>query len=343
MAKMPAGIRPRGDKFLVDVTVNGTRKTATCDTLAEAKDKRDELKVDLRTGRDVKGPRANVSTWTIKQALEKTLTLNKPEGWSDAAYRDIAEMNVKDAMAFFGPDQKLEELTRDRINAWLISCEDKGNSNSTINRKLSSLSKVAKVAYDYDGLTKPVKFPRQRKEPVGRIRQISEHEEQALLSCLRFSGDREMADAVVVLIDTGMRRGELLNLRPADVDLKNGVALIYGVEGKGTKNGGVRSVPLTSRVQAILEERTAGSLCFSLSESHMRHAWDRVRASMGLTEDKDFTLHVCRHTCASRLIQRGVYLTVVQQWLGHSNISTTMRYAHLHPSNLMDAVKVLEG
>ncbi|MEL6509063.1 MAG: site-specific integrase [Pseudomonadota bacterium] len=343
MTKMPAGIRPRGDKFLVDVTVNGTRKTATCDTLAEAKDKRDEIKVALRTGKAVKGPRANVSTWTIKQALDKTLSLQKPEGWRGAAYEKQATLNIEDAMSFFGPDKKLDELSRDQINAWLNSCEAKGNSNSTINRKLSSLSKIATVAYENEGLLAPVKFPRQRKEPVGRIRQISNHEEECLLHWLTFAGDKDMAEAVTVLIDTGMRRSELLNLRPSDVDLANGVALIYGIEGKGTKNGGVRSVPMTQRVRDILEQRLSGSTCFSLSESHMRHAWDRARASMRLSEDKDFTLHVCRHTCASRLIQRGVHLTVVQKWLGHSNISTTMRYSHLYPSDLMDAVKVLEG
>ena len=49
------------------------------------------------------------------------------------------------------------------------------------------------------------------------------------------------------------------------------------------------------------------------------------------------------HTCASRLVQRRINLKVVQTWMGHKSIQITLRYAHLAPSNLMDAVKVLEA
>jgi site-specific recombinase XerD len=63
---------------------------------------------------------------------------------------------------------------------------------------------------------------------------------------------------------------------------------------------------------------------------------------MGLGEDNQFVPHALRHTCASRLVQRGVPLKVVQEWLGHKTILTTMRYAHLAQSNLMSAMQVLE-
>ena len=52
--------------------------------------------------------------------------------------------------------------------------------------------------------------------------------------------------------------------------------------------------------------------------------------------------HALRHTCASRLIQRGVGVALVQSVLGHKTLSMTMRYAHLAPTNLTDAMKVLE-
>jgi site-specific recombinase XerD len=54
------------------------------------------------------------------------------------------------------------------------------------------------------------------------------------------------------------------------------------------------------------------------------------------------TLHTLRHTCASRLVQAGVDLYVVQKWLGHSTIVTTERYAHLSVENLEGAVSALE-
>lgn len=341
--ELPKGIRYRGTKFFVDVTHEGKRKTATCATLAEAMERKAQLKDALSTGKEVKQRRANAASWTLKQALEKTLSLPPKAGWKGTSYEAIATLNAQDAINFFGPDREIGSITRAEIDAWFDSCEARGNSNSTINRKRSALSKLARVAYDYDGLDTPLKMPPQRKEPVGRIRQISPAEEDALLQWFTSVGQSDMADAVTVLIDTGMRRGELLNVRPTDVDLRNGVVMIYGVEGKGTKNGKVRSVPMTKRVKAVFKERQIGTACFDLKESDMRHAWDAARAHMGLSGDKDFTLHVCRHTCASRLVQRGVSLPVVQQWLGHSTIQTTMRYSHLYPQDLMNAVKALEA
>lgn len=53
--------------------------------------------------------------------------------------------------------------------------------------------------------------------------------------------------------------------------------------------------------------------------------------------------HLLRHTCASRLVQRGVDLYVVQKWMAHKNIQTTQRYAKLHPRNLQSAANILTG
>jgi integrase len=341
--ELPRGIRERSGKFFVDVTVKGQRKTATCDSLAEAVETKAHLKEALEAGKEVNTRRSNAVSWTLQQAADKTLSLPKPRGWKGTSYEKQAALNIKDAIKFFGPDRQLATLTLQEVDNWLDDCERRGNSSSTCNRKLSALSKVTKVALAYDGLEAPLKLPLQRVEPVGRIRQISAQEEEQLLAYLRTLGKDEMADAVAVLIDTGMRRGELLQVRPTDVSHETGVIMVYGVEGKGTKNGKFRSVPMTKRVAEIMSKRTLGKTCFDLSVSEMRHSWDAARAHLGLTEDKDFTLHVCRHTTASRLVQKGVSVPVVKDWLGHSHISTTMRYAHLYPRDLMNAVKALEA
>ena len=339
---LPKGIRPRGSKYLVDVSVNGTRKTATVSTLSEALTRKAELTEALENGVEINQRRANAADWTLQQALDKVLSMPKPEGWRGISYEKQATLNAQDAIDFMGPDRRLSEVSRDLIDAWLGSCEAKGNSDSTVNRKISALSKLLKTAVDHGGLAAMPRMPKQRREKVSRIRMITEVEEERLLSTLTAFGCTEMAAAVAVLIDTGMRRGELLNLRPQDVDLTNGIIMVYGTEGKGTKNGKIRSVPMTKRVRSVMQGRVTGATCFTLTESQMRHQWDDARNSMGLTDDKDFVLHVCRHTCASRLVKAGVSLPVVQQWLGHSNITTTMRYAHLAPRNLMAAVETLD-
>jgi site-specific recombinase XerD len=85
----------------------------------------------------------------------------------------------------------------------------------------------------------------------------------------------------------------------------------------------------------------ATALLFPYNNSWLDGLWSRLRTAMKLSGDKQFVPYALRHTCASRLIQRGQSLRVVGDWLGHKSLSITMRYAHLSPTNLLDAVKVL--
>lgn len=68
-----------------------------------------------------------------------------------------------------------------------------------------------------------------------------------------------------------------------------------------------------------------------------------MKALIGLAEDTQFVPYALRHTCCSRLVQRGVNLRVVQEWMGHKTITVTLRYAHLCPTNLLNAVNVLNS
>ena len=71
--------------------------------------------------------------------------------------------------------------------------------------------------------------------------------------------------------------------------------------------------------------------------------WDTIlRAHLGHSNDREFIPHMLRHTCASRLVSRGVPLPKVMQWMGHKCIQTTLRYSHLVPNDLDEAAAILE-
>jgi integrase len=105
--------------------------------------------------------------------------------------------------------------------------------------------------------------------------------------------------------------------------------------GDGTKNGSSRSVPLSADLHARLEPLVTGGLMPTYPQ--VRHQWDAARAAMGLSSDPTFVFHACRHTFATRAVQAGVNIRVIQKLMGHKTIQTTLRYAHVDDKTLADA------
>jgi len=223
----------------------------------------------------------------------------------------------------------------------LISKLDKNkNKPGTVNRYLSALKTILRHN------KQPSDFFTKRKESKGRIRVITKEEELQVLEIMR--GVRltqknsfypEAANLVEILLDTGMRLSEAINLQYRDIDFANNLISIW--INKGEKP---RSIPMTKRVKAILEARKEYNKVkpFKLDKHQAGHAWNLARRRMGFKQDKEFVLHSLRHTCASRLVNAGINLYVVKEWLGHSTIQVTERYAHLAPDKLAHAATILD-
>lgn len=334
--RIPRGIRTRGTSYLVSVGSGATRQTATCHSLAEALAKQQELKAGTP-------PAPAAEVWTLKRALDTTMRV----AWDDTRGGHTAQVNAQSALDHFGAETTLDRITTDALDEYVQALKDEGLANGTINRKLAALSKILTVAVDRRGLAYKPKLPRLR-EGVGRIRYLTADEERALLGLMTQWSMADHVDAITVLVDTGLRVGELFRLTARDVDQKQ--RLLHVWENKADHP---RSVPLTKRAYEVVKRRLhmvsysafgAGVTgLFPYDHNWLRHQWDRAKVSMGLGEDKQFVPHALRHTCASRLVQRSVPLKVVQEWMGHKTIQVTMRYAHLAPANLMAAVQALEG
>ena len=224
-----------------------------------------------------------------------------------------------------------------------------GNKDSTINRKLQLVNVLLDEAIIL-GLvprdSKP-KIP-VLKEAEGRLRVITRAEEISLLAKLK-DLDSHAHNLVLFLMDTGARAGEALAVRWEQINLDQRMVTL-----RNTKGRQPRSVPLTDRLVALLRQLKADGLPLGpfhpLSDSgstvrsayhRVRAFWNTAKAEIGLRRDQEFTLHACRHTCASRLVQNGVDIVTVQRWLGHSSLDMTMRYAHMSPDALGKARDVL--
>jgi len=193
-------------------------------------------------------------------------------------------------------------------------------TNSTINRRLAVLRRVANLAYRRWGWLS---------EPLGqKIELLPENparerflDRAELAKLLRGIPNRQMRKASLVAAFTGLRRGELARLRPINVqgDL---------IHLKTTKSGKPRTVPVVHHVRFALKR-----LPFGVHADTLTHAVQRAFPGI--------RFHDLRHTAASFLIGAGVDLYRVGTILGHADIRTTKRYAHLAIDDLRSAVAAL--
>lgn len=332
-------IRPKGRGFQADIRVqNGTRLRPSFETYDQANDWLRTIEEKVRTGQDVSLDVAQSSravAMNLRELAEEVLNRH----WRGRKSELSLWRNAKDVYQRLGASRSVREVNENVIDDLVYQLERDGKSNGTINRRLAAVSKMLRHAYRRGYIARLPVIERKR-EPEGRIRWVTEAEEQAMLAKFREIDRDDVSDFCTVLVDTGLRTGELFKLCGRDVNVDERVIYLWD-----TKNGRSRSVPLTNRAMNALQrnyKEDSNQPLFTFTQDSFSHTWKTMKHMIGLGSDKDFVPHCLRHTCASRLIQRGVDLRVVQEWLGHRAISTTLRYAHLAPKNLESARDVLE-
>lgn len=334
------GIRKVGDLWEVNACLKGRRLWAKCPTEIAAKERLDALKaqlvVEYRNSQAADpGTLPDSGGWTLGRGIDTAQSVH----WSGTKSEAHLKKICKHLGRQLGRHTPLAELTTAAMDAFKDRCQKDGNANGTINRKLAALSIIFNVAIERGGAVNKPRL-KYKKEGQGRSRYLSPEEEVMVLSTLKQWGKDLIHDLVVVLLDTGMRLGEALKLTAKDIDAK--LRIVRLLDRKNGDNGGV---PMTNRVHLVLTRlqfTTPTGRLFPLTTGMVDHVWDKVRTAMCLGDEKEFVIHALRHTCASRLVQRGISLQVVKEWLGHRSIVVTMRYAHLTQENLKAAIRVLE-
>ena len=232
----------------------------------------------------------------------------------------------------------LRRGSRYRVPNWKRS---KPVQAPTVNRELACISSIFRRAVEWGSLeASPCAQVKQLKEPKNPPRLLEKAEIAGLLLCT--------PDHLRALVGTaayaGLRRQELFNLEWRDVDLKNGTLTVAPQgERRSTKNNRIRRIPINAELRELLERhpiRLGTKLVFPNRAGNSYYKIDRqlTEAAKNAGIEDGMGLHQLRHAFCSHALMDGIDPRTIQQWMGHNDLSTTLRYAHVSPAHEQEAM-----
>ena len=263
--------------------------------------------------------------------------------WSRAHKRSYIrdEGLVKNLKSYFG-NIPLYQITRRRAEeyqAWRVNQRKRNGrpiSPATVNREIAVLKRI---------INKAIEWGKASNNPVSRIKMFPEERK------IRFLNNEELKrlieyapeplkPIIIIAVFTGMRRGEILNLKWANIRWDLGLLCV-----EHTKTNKIREVPMAKVVRDILWEskkKSTSEYVFTDRKGKrlktVRFWFDKAVEDAGIS---DCTFHSLRHTFAVSLGKKNVNIRVIQELLGHKDLSVTLRYTHLLPGAKEQAIQML--
>ncbi|KAF0125441.1 MAG: integrase family protein [Elusimicrobia bacterium] len=317
------GLTLRGRIWWITYNANGRRyRESVSPNRAEAVKALRERRRDILTGKFYGNRKAQEITF--RALADKYWELHGPDlrstAWRYMMIKVVTELGEKfgDIPAGNIPAVDLQ-IYYNEIRA--------RSSISTANRYLT----LIKAVYN-NGLHKeiyhgpnPAAKVSKGKEPPNRTRYLTHGEIRVLLG----SCDARIFPLLACAIYTGMRRGEMLALTWANIDLAGG--LIYILQ---SKSGKPREIPIAPNLRDILAgigPQGPAAKVFDMPIITLRRLFDKALRATGIM---GFHFHDLRHTFASHFIMKTGNLPALQKILGHASPIMTQRYAHLSHSYL---------
>lgn len=238
----------------------------------------------------------------------------------------------------FFPGRYLHEVTPHLVEQFKSVRTKEGAAPATINRQLATLKCLFNKAIAWKKFlgANPVCAVRLFKENNQRKRFLEKDEVTRLLA----NCHGHLKPIVIVALNTGMRRGEILGLKWRDLDIKRGVLYL-----QNTKNGEKREVPINEQVKtaliSVLKHPHSEYIFYKKDGSpiyDIKTTFLKALKRAGIT---DFHFHDIRHTAASHLVMGGADMLTVASILGHKDLKMTQRYAHLSSNHRQRAVDML--
>jgi len=221
-----------------------------------------------------------------------------------------------------------------------------GYAAATCNRMLILLKFIFNCAIRWDILPpgcNPCTGIETFSDHGARERYLTPEEVQRLMAALDASSQAQVAQVIRLLLYTGARKREILDCRWEEIDLNRQLLTVPATRSKSKKP---RLIPLSDAAIELLQSLPRPPdmpwVFFNPRTGKppvsIFYAWDTIRRRVQLS---DVRLHDLRHSYASFLINAGRTLYEVQRLLGHHDPKVTMRYAHLSPQSMRDAVNLV--
>ena len=274
--------------------------------------------------------------------MEKTITLRKlvdenySRIWYNKSDQHVKESHSK-ALRFcdfngFG-DREIVSFNVNDLFDFIDHLETQGIGDNTLNHYNANISSIFKHAKALRLIDHKPSIPN-RTVTTGRPRYMSNEEMEQLLSYKWADFAWWMRPMIILAKTSGMRRGEILSIKPHMCVRDNGKEW---VDLARTKNGEARRVALSSEACEALKE-----LDFEPGVHHKRSTfykqWDKARRKIAPNDD-NFVFHAIRHTVATKLAtEQNLNALVVQKIMGHKSLTTTSRYVHLKQDQQHDYV-----
>ena len=275
-------------------------------------------------------------------------------------------------------DKPLDKFTPLDVERWRAGEVERGLSNQTINRDVSSIKASFNRAVDWGLLAaNPLaSIKKARVDDCLKVRYLSDAEECNLRDAIDAREERRCVERdsanhwraergyvplpslrafvftdhvkplILLSINTGCRRGELFNLTWSNVDLDRRILTVAGATAKSRST---RHIPLNREATSVMlgwraqSEDTSGLVFVNEQGGRFDRANSSWRQLLKDAQITAFRWHDMRHHFASRLAMGGVDLNSIRELLGHSDYAMTLRYAHLAPEYKLKAVEVLDA
>ena len=336
-----SGIYKHGKRWRVDTSYKFVQLRESFATFEMAEAALRKMKTLIDEGRWL--DKKKESSVTVGELIERYLKwcddIRQKDVKSKKQRLGVVEEKLgKDALISMVTRAMIEQYQADRMSS--LSWRNTPLKPATVNRELAALKHMLTKAVQWGILDKnPASGVKLNKENNRRLRYLTAEECKTLLDACSSLTLRQI---VVLALNTGMRRGEILNLKWENVNFRERL-----IEVTEQKNGQYSTIPLNSVAvdtlraiprrldsEYVFPGKVQGKPFYDL----FRHFEKAVKAAK--LEGVNF--HTLRHTAASHLVMAGVDLATVQEIMRHKTITMTLRYSHLSPEHKRSAVDALQ-